>query len=195
MYSSNQPLLCVDMATRLRIGQGLLWDCTLDLCMGIWPGLAQNEHVTWFFIEQRGIFQLSYKFCSIHLLLTWMAILVYGSLQAESWILEIHNSIAACQPALLFNWEVSKREVNCHQNCPPPQQFNGREGWWTWLEHKKKECKTAKRGDACYNDVVWAMNTGFKQHPDSLPNRYSHACWVPFGWAWKGCSWPFCIYI
>lgn len=28
------------------------------------------------------------------------------------------------------------------------------------------ECRTAVRGDPCYNDVMWAMKTGMKQHPE-----------------------------
>ncbi|CAK9048147.1 unnamed protein product [Durusdinium trenchii] len=28
------------------------------------------------------------------------------------------------------------------------------------------ECGTAQKGDRCYNDVMWAMNTGIHQHPD-----------------------------
>eukprot|EP00438_Fugacium_kawagutii_P018452 Skav204781 [mRNA] locus=scaffold763:164870:172611:+ [translate_table: standard] len=43
-----------------------------------------------------------------------------------------------------------------------------------------KECRTAVRGDACYNDVMWAKNTGIKQHPEWYRGLSPDASFVDF---------------
>eukprot|EP00122_Pirum_gemmata_P018892 Pgem_evm1s17695 len=49
-----------------------------------------------------------------------------------------------------------------------------------WIEHAEDNCVTVRAGDACYDDVMWAMESGIYQHPEWYTGLTSRSSFEDF---------------